>query len=130
MINRIKVFELEESAYQPNKYILRFYPDRFHCENTTGSFAVMAARVAGLPYGMYCRFCRDALGAEIIGKGNMYPIVYFKKTSETMMFVRLLNARANLVLWEKDNRDWIQHQKQLLEHQQHLEELADVSKTR
>ena len=100
---KVKVFELEESAYQPNKYILRFYPDRFYCENTTGSFAVMAARIAGLPYGMYCRFCRDALGAEIIGKNSKYPVVYFMKSPETTKLVDTLNARAAIILEKRRN---------------------------
>lgn len=95
---KVKVFELEESGYQPNKYILRFHPDRFCCENTTGSFAVMAARIAGLPYGTYCRLCRDVFGAEVIGKGRTYPIVYFKKTVELTKFIDFLNERATLIL--------------------------------
>ena len=99
---KVKVFELEESGYQPNKYILRFHPDRFYCENTTGSFAVMAARVAGLPYGMYCRFCRDVLGAEVVGKGNTYPIVYFQNTNEVRKFINLLNERANKIIQNRE----------------------------
>lgn len=99
---KVKVFELEESGYQPNKYILRFHPDRFYCENTAGSFAVMAARVAGLPYGMYCRFCRDVLGAEVVGKGNTYPIVYFQNTNEVRKFINLLNERANKIIQNRE----------------------------
>ena len=126
---KVKVFELEESGYQPNKYILRFHPDRFYCENTAGSFAVMAARVAGLPYGMYCRFCRDVLGAEVVGKGSVYPTVYFKKTPETLMFIRLLNSRANLVIWEKEHPNWKEHQEGLAEYKAKWEATHNVPKT-
>lgn len=126
---KVKVFELEESGYQPNKYILRFHPDRFYCENTTGSFAVMAARIAGLPYGMYCRFCRDVLGAEVVGKESMYPTVYFKKTPETLMFIRLLNSRANLVIWEKEHPNWKEHQEELAEYKAKQEAMRNVSTT-
>lgn len=129
MINRVKVFELEESSYQPKKYVLRFHPELFHCENTTGSFSIMAARVAGMPYGMYCRFCRDVLGAEIVGKNSAYPVVYFKKNQDTMMFVRLLNTRANLVLWEKEHPNWEEHQAELAEYQAKKEAMRNVSKT-
>lgn len=119
---KTKVFELEESGYQPNKYILIFHPDRFYSESTTGSFALMAARIAGLPYGMYCRFCRDVLGAEIVGKNSMYPIVYFQNNAATSAFVRLLNSRANLVIWEREHPDWKEHQEALAAHQVLTEE--------
>lgn len=126
---KVKVFELEESGYQPNRYILRFHPDLFYTESTNGSFSVMAARIAGLPYTMYCRFCRDVLGAEVVGKGSMYPVVYFKKTPETLMFVRLLNSRANLVIWEKEHPNWKEHQEELTEYKKKAEAMRNVSTT-
>lgn len=130
MINRVKVFELEQSAYQPNKYIMLFHPDLFHCESTTGSFALMPARLLNISYADYCRFCRDVLGAEIVGKGNQYPVVYFKKNQDSLIFVRLLNARANYLLWEIDNPDWEKHQQELAEREAKWEELKHVSKTK
>lgn len=101
---KVKVFELEESGYQPNRYILRFHPDLFYTENTNGSFSVMAARVAGLPYTMYCRFCRDVLGAEVIGKGSTYPTVYFQNTDEVRKFINLLNERANKIIQNRGGK--------------------------
>lgn len=129
MINRVKVFELDESGYQPNKYILLFHPDQFHCESTTGSFALMAARLLNISYADYCRLCRDVLGAEIVGKGSMYPIVYFKKNQETLMFVRLLNSRATAVMWEREHPDWEKHQQELAEYKAKWEATKNVSKT-
>lgn len=125
MINRVKVFELEESSYQPNKYILRFHPELFHCDSTTGSFALMASRLLNISYPNYCRFCRDVLGAEVVGKNNRYPTVYFSKNQEVLMFVRLLNSRANMVLWERQHPDWREHQEFLAK----KKEANNVSKT-
>jgi hypothetical protein len=78
---------------------------------------------------MYCRFCRDVLGAEIVGKGSTYPVVYFKKNQDVLMFVRLLNTRANLVLWEKEHPQWREHQQELAEYKEKREALKNVSKT-
>ena len=104
-MSNIKIFYLEESPYQPGKYTLRFNLDKFHCEQTNGSFMLMAARLLGLSYADYCRFCRDAFGAEIIGKGSMYPICYFKNTSEVQNLLQILNTRANIVLWEREHKE-------------------------
>ena len=128
-MNKVKVFELEESAYQTGKYVIRFHPELFCCESTEGSYALMAARLMGLSYANFCRFCRDNIQAEIIGKGHKYPVIYFKKNQESLMLVRLLNTRANLVLWEKNNPDWKEHQEFLAEKAKAREERFNVSKT-
>ena len=104
-MTKIKVFELIESAGSPNKYIMGFHPDRFCCDSTTGSFALMAARVLNISYANYCRFCRDNFGAEIIGKNSKYPVVYFTKSPETAKLVDTLNARAAIILERRRNED-------------------------
>jgi hypothetical protein len=45
------------------------------------------------------------------------------------MFVRLLNTRANLVLWEKEHPQWREHQQELAEYKEKREALKNVSKT-
>lgn len=97
----MKVFALEESVYQPGKYILLFYPARFHSTFTNGSFALMASRLLNISFPDYCRLCRDVYGADIIGKGALYPVIYFKKTKQVEEFVELLNTRAKKVLNER-----------------------------
>jgi hypothetical protein len=112
----MKIFTLEESAYQPGKYILLFHPTEFHSTYTEGSFAIMASRLLNLSYPDYCRLCRDEFGAEIVGKGQMYPIVYFKNTAKVQTLVELLNTRAKTVLHER-------------EYCKQMEEITNVSKT-
>lgn len=97
----MKVFTLEESAYQPGKYIILFHPTEFHSTHTKGSFAIMASRLLGISFPDYCRLCRDVFGAEIIGKGSMYPVIYFKDTRQVKNLVELLNTRAKTVLYER-----------------------------
>ena len=113
----MKVFTLEESAYQPGRYILCFRPTEFQSTYTEGSFAVMASRLLGISFPDYCRLCRDAFDAEIIGKGSMYPAIYFKNTKQVTNLVNLLNTRAQLILHE---RAW----------RQEMEETSNVSTTR
>jgi hypothetical protein len=49
------------------------------------------------------------LGGEISGKNNVYPIVYLPKNMNTVAFIRLLNNRMNLVMWEREHPDWREH---------------------
>ena len=106
---KVKVFSREESVSYPGKYIIRVDLDKFHLNYTEGSYNVICARLMGLTYAQYLRMCRDCFGAEIIGKGSMYPVAYFKFSKKLIDLVESLNARANLVLWEREHPDFEEH---------------------
>lgn len=108
-MNKVKVFYRDESASYPGKYIIRADLDKFHLDYTEGSYNVIGARLMGLTYAQYLRMCRDCFGAEIIGKGAKYPVAYFKFSKELMDLIDQLNARANLVLWEREHPDFEEH---------------------
>ena len=115
-MKKIKVFSREESVSYPGKYIIRVDLDKFHLDFTEGSFNVICARLIGLSYAQYLRMCRDCFGAEIIGKGSMYPVAYFKFSEKLVDLVESLNARANLVLWEREHPDFEDHAAYVKEH--------------
>ena len=108
-MKKIKIFYREESPYYPGKYCIAINHDLFHCESTTGSFNILPARLCGLMYSDYLRMCRDCFGAEIIGKGSKYPVAYFPLSNELNALIDQLNARANLVLWEREHPDFEEH---------------------
>ena len=115
-MKKIKVFSREESVSYPGKYIIRVDLDKFHLDYTEGSYNVICARLMGLTYVQYLRMCRDCFGAEIIGKGSMYPVAYFKFSEKLVDLVESLNARANLVLWEREHPDFEDHAAYVKEH--------------
>ena len=108
-MKRVKVFYRDESATQPGKYLIRADQDKFHLDSTEGSFNVICARLMGLTYAQYLRMCRDCFGAEIVGKGDTYPVAYFKLSQELQDLLDNLNVRANLVLWEREHPDFEEH---------------------
>lgn len=110
---KVEYFTLEESPYKPGKYTLRINFDKLPEMRTTGSFNLLPARLLNLSYAQYLRFCRDIVGGEIVGKNSVYPVAYFSKTITTNAFVRLLNSRMNLVIWEREHPDWREHQEYL-----------------
>ena len=115
-MKKIKVFSREESVSYPGKYIIRVDLDKFHLNYTEGSYNVICARLMGLTYAQYLRMCRDCFGAEIIGKGSMYPVAYFKLSEKLKDLIDGLNARANLVLWEREHPDFEDHAAYVKEH--------------
>ena len=115
-MKKVKCFEREESASYPGKYIIRPIHDNFHLDSTEGSFNLICARLMGLSYAQYLRMCRDCFGAEIIGKGSLYPVAYFKFSEKLKDLVDGLNARANLVLWEREHPDFEDHAAYVKEH--------------
>lgn len=108
-MNKVKVFYRDESASYPGKYTIRADLDKFYLSCTEGSYNVIGARLMGLTYAQYLRMCRDVYGAEIIGKGNKYPVAYFKLSNELNALIEQLNTRANLVLWEREHPDFEEH---------------------
>ena len=108
-MKREKIFYREESASYPGKYVIRADHEKFHLDYTDGSFNIIGARLMGLTYPNYLRMCRDCFGAEIVGKGSMYPVAYFKLSQGLLDLIENLNARANLVLWEREHPDFEEH---------------------
>jgi hypothetical protein len=83
--------------------------EKFHLNCTEGSYNVIQARLMGLTYANYLRMCRDIYGAEIVSKGSIYPFPIFKLSEELENLIENLNARANLVLWEREHPDFEEH---------------------
>lgn len=108
-MKKVKCFMREESPYYPGKYIVKPIHENFHLDSTEGSFSVIAARLFGVTYPDYLRMCRDCFGAEIVGKGSIYPVAYFSLSEGLNCLIDQLNSRANLVLWERENPDFEQH---------------------
>ena len=97
-----KYFYLEESPYQPGKYKVSMNFDMLPGIRTTGSYNLLPARLLGLSYANYLRYCRDVYKAEIIGKNTMYPIAYFENNFATGDLIRILNERMSQIEKEKE----------------------------
>lgn len=113
-MTKVEYFVLEESPYRPGKYAISLNFENFLSQlRTTGSYNILAARVMNLTYAQYLRFCRDIVGGELVGKNSLYPGVVFRKTVTVNAFVRLLNSRMNLIVWEREHPNWREHQEYL-----------------
>lgn len=119
-MKKVKIFYREESPYYPGKYRIAMSLDEFYCDYTEGSYNVIQARLFGLSYPQFLRMCRDCFGAEIIGKGSMYPVAYFKFSKQLNDLIDGLNARANIVLWEREHPDFEEHAEYVKEHNPHF----------
>ena len=108
-MKKLKIFYKDECSSYPGKYLVRADHEAFHLDSTEGSFNIIGARLMGLTYAQYLRMCRDVYGAEIIGKGSLYPYPVFKLSQGLIDLIEQLNARATLVLWERDHPDFEEH---------------------
>lgn len=66
-----------------------------------GSYNVLQARLMGFDWPTFLRFCRDYLGADVVGKGRYYPAIYFDNTERVRQYVRLLNKTASYAMTER-----------------------------
>ena len=114
-MKKVKCFIKDESASHPGKWIVRPIYENLHLGETTGSYNLICARILGLTYAQYLRMCRDCFGAEIIGKGSMYPIAYFKRSKELDALIEFLNIQASLILWEREHPDYEAHEEYVKE---------------
>lgn len=100
---REKYFYLDESPIYKNKLVIRMeHEGNLFPNGTSGSYNVFPARLMSLSYADYLRYCRDRLGAELIGKNTRYVVPYFDLTNEARMLVRLLNTRMNYIVNERE----------------------------
>lgn len=111
-------FYLDESPLRPGRYLIRINFNKLPPMTTLGSYQVLLARIMNLSFAQYLRLCRDEFDGEIVGKDSLYPAVYFKRTPKTVSFVRLLNGRMNVIMWERNHPDWEEHQRLLVEHKE------------
>lgn len=98
-------FELRPAVSDDKAYSIQIteeFLDKYNI-STSGSYGVLPSRLLELSYANYLRFCRDILGATLYGKGHKYITVHFKNDSATRQFIRLLNARMELVLMDHEN---------------------------
>lgn len=97
-----KFFYLDESPLYPGNYSLRLHVEmveEYFPNGSRGSYNLIAARLLNLPFADYLRYCRDRLGAEIIGRNRRYPYPMFpSQTKEARALCDLLNARMELVV--------------------------------
>lgn len=115
MIERKQYFKLEESPYYDHRYVIAPNWEELPEMSTSGSFAILGARLLNLSYANYLRMCRDVAGAQIVGKNKTYPVAYFEMSNEVRALVGLLNAAMGLVMWERQHPDWRTHQEYLME---------------
>lgn len=98
-----KYFYLDESPFYKNKYMICLNHDLFlFPTGTTGSFNVFIARVLNLSYADFLRYCRDRLGAELIGKNKRYIVPYFENNQAVLAFIKLLNTRMEYIMHEHE----------------------------
>ena len=114
-MKKVKCFVREESNCHPGKYIIRPVYENFYLNSTEGSFNIICARLLGISYANFLRLCRDEFGAEIIGKDSMYPVAYFNRSKELDALIDNLNARANLIIWEREHPNYKQHEEYVKE---------------
>lgn len=99
-----KYFYLDESPIYKNKYIIRMSHEQsvlLFPNGTNGSYAIFPARLLNLSYAQYLRYCRDKIGAELIGKNKRYVTPYFDNSPEAKQLVKLLNARMEFIVNER-----------------------------
>ena len=98
-------FYIDESPSYTGKYLIRLNFTKLPAMYTKGSYNILIARMLGLTYAEFLRYCRDVYGAEIVGKGSYYPVPYFSKNSNVNSLIKLLNENVTKVLKQKENEN-------------------------
>ena len=93
-----KYYKFEEA--NGNKFLLKCNPEAIPAFDGRiyGAPTVLAARLLGLSFPQYLRYCRDVIGAEVIGRKKLYPVIYFEKNPAAMQLVKLLNSRMEILM--------------------------------
>ena len=101
-----KYFYIDDSPIYKEKFLIRLEHEnlkKFFPTGTNGSYNVFIARVAGLSYANFLRYCRDVLKGEIIGKNHKYPVVFFDRSNDLTQFVKMLNKNMEYLEYLYDH---------------------------
>lgn len=93
----MKYFKAEESMAYSGKYMLVPIHDKLPLTCTSGSYNILAARLLNLEYADYLRYCRDMVGAELIGKNSCYVIPYFSDLTKLNQLIKELDNRVDMI---------------------------------
>ena len=96
----IRYFDYEETTFSSAYVRLVLKHELLPLRSTKGSFGILPARLMGLSYPDYLRFCRDELNATVVGKNQLYIDPIFLKSKEFFQFLKILNGLAALALIE------------------------------
>lgn len=75
-----------------NKWMICPNHNEFSDSTLSGSYALLACRISGLPWPQWLRYCRQN-GATLYGKNSQYICAVWKTPNKD--FLNKLNSRAN-----------------------------------
>ena len=78
-------------------YMIKVNTELINLKGARGSLNVIPARVCGLAYAEYLRYCRSEFGAELRGKKG-YPYPVFKNKSNAQKLSKQLSERFNALI--------------------------------
>lgn len=91
-------FTLEETPFNPKKYLIKPSFEKLPLYNTEGSYTIIMARLFNISFANFLRLCRDEYEAELVGKNTLYPIPYFKNFDKAKELIKELEKRADILL--------------------------------
>lgn len=92
-----KYFYAEESAVS-GRMLIKANLELLPVHSIIGSYTILCARLMELSFPQFLRMCRDIYGAEIVGRGHMYPAVYFERGKKLDTLLTVLNKKAQWVI--------------------------------
>lgn len=101
MIKREQWFTFRETEDFKKIVIIPKNYDKFPMNTKNGgSYAIAPARVLGYTFPDYLRFLTTMFpeDVEIVGKGKMYPTVYWRRGKVATAFLQLLNLKLSLAM--------------------------------
>lgn len=91
----MKYTYIDKNPYDETTFLLFFENNIEPFKPCSCCRHVLGARLLGLSYATYLRYCRDVYGAEIRGKGEKYPIPLFKSETKAKQLAELLDKRIS-----------------------------------
>lgn len=99
-----KIFYVDDIPNEPGYYMVRLEYPQLPFDRIQSSLNVLAARVLGLSYAEYLRYCRDEFGAVLVGKNSLYVIAIYDSRAKAQKVADLLNTKITPYLkswWQK-----------------------------
>lgn len=99
----MKYYKVETSPISTkNEYVVMFKDNLFDIiPYIYGSAAVINARLLGLTYAQYLKWCRDVYNARLVGSKSLYVVPYYANKDDAAAVASELDRRLIKVFSEE-----------------------------
>lgn len=89
---------------EDNLFMIRINTEKVPIGKCSSSLNILGARLLGLEYADYLRYCRDCYGAQLIRKNSYYVVPVYNNVNSPAPLINKLNLIVKEIMQKRDTK--------------------------